>query len=131
MKPAVKALSKQQIFTRVAKHLLRQGKKALDASGNCAYRGEDGTKCAIGCLIPDGLYRPWFEGTSPGFWPQRQTGVEIAEVSGLTPETVDFARRLQGIHDSYGVEQWPGRLRVIGDDHDLRLPKELRQDGGQ
>ena len=32
--------------------------------GQCAYRSEDGDKCAVGCLIPDSDYREAFEGTT-------------------------------------------------------------------
>ena len=31
----------------------------------CAYRGYDGTKCAVGCLIPDDVYSPFMENKTP------------------------------------------------------------------
>ena len=56
-------MTNQQIFNKVAKHLLKQGRRARDGNG-CAYRGENGTKCAVGCLIPDALYDDRLEGSS-------------------------------------------------------------------
>ena len=46
----------QEVFDRVARHLLTQRRKSMierSAGPVCAFRGVDGTKCAIGCLIPD------------------------------------------------------------------------------
>lgn len=53
----------QEIFDTVVKHLRQQGKLALSLDGyTCAYRGADGTKCAVGVLIPDELYSSKMEG---------------------------------------------------------------------
>lgn len=58
----------QTLFNTVAAHLLTQGKRAsvVDWDGEelCRYRGQNGTKCAIGCLIPDELYKSRMEGFS-------------------------------------------------------------------
>jgi hypothetical protein len=54
----------QEIFDTVAKHLLKQGRRATDPDGGvmCSYRGACGTKCAVGVLIPDELYDAVMEG---------------------------------------------------------------------
>ncbi len=57
-------MTKQEIFDKVKAHLLAQGKRAVNGDGNCMYRGMDGTKCAVGCLIPDELYTPLLENHS-------------------------------------------------------------------
>jgi hypothetical protein len=49
-------MTEQEIFDTVALHLIKQGKQSIDADDNCLYRGPEGLKCAIGCLIPDELY---------------------------------------------------------------------------
>jgi len=46
----------QETFDKVARHLLTQQAKAEQPDGNCAYRGEHGRKCAVGCLISDEEY---------------------------------------------------------------------------
>jgi hypothetical protein len=43
----------QEVFDQVATHLLTQRQRST-TKGNCAYRGDDGLKCAAGCLLgPD------------------------------------------------------------------------------
>ena len=54
-------MTEQKIFDSVLAHLRKQGKASLNAKGKCAYRGEGGTACAVGCLIPDELYDPRIE----------------------------------------------------------------------
>lgn len=48
-------MTNQEIFEKVAKHLLDQGRRSTLATptgdeGACAYRGTGGAKCAVGCL---------------------------------------------------------------------------------
>ena len=58
-------MTPQEIFDTVARHLFAQGTQAYDADvARCQYRGPDGTKCAVGCLIPDEAYDPEMEGWS-------------------------------------------------------------------
>ena len=53
----------QQIFNKVATHLLKQNKRSIDKGTDvCLYRGPNGTKCAVGVLIPDSLYLKTMEG---------------------------------------------------------------------
>ena len=63
----------QEVFDHVAAHLIKQGKQSLtdkkegySYSGiyGCAYRGVNGTSCAVGCLIPDDEYKVVIEGVS-------------------------------------------------------------------
>jgi len=52
--------TQQEIYDTVMNHLWKQGKIAYENSA-CRYRTEDGSKCAVGCLIPDNLYNNLFE----------------------------------------------------------------------
>lgn len=45
-----------QISERIRDHLTQQKAQSLDYRGGCAYRGENGTMCAVGCLITDKAY---------------------------------------------------------------------------
>lgn len=57
-------MTKQEIFNTVATHLFTQGVRASSPDGDfCFYRAPDGKKCAVGCLIPDELYKPDMEHT--------------------------------------------------------------------
>ena len=54
--------TEQEVFDQVATHLIRQCRKSLKELsllrpvGAGAYRGDDGLKCAAGCLIADDEY---------------------------------------------------------------------------
>ena len=45
----------QEIFDTVSVHLLTQNEKSQESDfyRSCLYRGPNGTKCAVGCLIKD------------------------------------------------------------------------------
>lgn len=62
-------MNKQQIFDTVVKHLAAQKTRSYGTykshgvwSTSCLYHGPNGTKCAVGCLIPDEKYSPDMEG---------------------------------------------------------------------
>jgi hypothetical protein len=61
-------MTKQEIFDHVLTHLRKQGKPAINETDSgediCAYRTDDGLKCAVGCLIPDDKYNEDLEGRS-------------------------------------------------------------------
>ena len=52
-------LSRQEMFDKVCQHLRTQKKRSFksdfneSSQGTCVYRGPNGTKCAVGALIPD------------------------------------------------------------------------------
>lgn len=65
----IKSLTnRSDVFNHVIEHLRRQGKQSIlinfEGEETCAYRGENGTMCAAGCLIADDEYSPWFESNS-------------------------------------------------------------------
>jgi hypothetical protein len=59
-------LTNQQIIDRV-RHYFSQTGAVLGYdvyADTCVYKGENGEKCAVGCLIPPSHYRSDFEGLS-------------------------------------------------------------------
>lgn len=54
-------MTPQQIFDKVAVHLMEMDKPSK-FDGGCAYRGEDNSQCAVGCLIDDEHYEKRMEG---------------------------------------------------------------------
>lgn len=56
--------TKQETFDMAVGHLIKQGQRAISEDGTnaCLYRGSEGTKCAVGALIPDELYTEEIEG---------------------------------------------------------------------
>ena len=127
-------MTNQEIFDKVYRHLLTQNAKSmrfgLRNGKQCAYRGDDGLKCAIGCLIPDDKYDPIIEGAAPCFI----AGFKDASINALAEilisvgiETRDFifVRRLQYIHDSVSPERWRDALAAYADEKGLAIPNIL------
>lgn len=117
-------MNKQEVFDKVASHLLTQMKPSTEPDpgpetglrGACYYRSPEGLKCAIGCLIPDELYDPKFEGKRVSILP-----IDILRYIGVeTDEDLLFLRRLQKIHDEYSVELWKVKLKKFASYYDLQ-----------
>lgn len=135
-------MNNQEIFDRVARHLLTQNAKAIAPDGACSYRAPGGLMCAVGCLIPDSYYDPKLEHNSIGSLEsslasfkkdskyatsgQKRIGElwdNIRTSLGLDEEGVKLLSSLQAIHDNggmgYEVSSWPARLRVCAKDYKL------------
>lgn len=69
-------MNNQEAFDLMVAHLIAQGKPAVSPYGHCVYRGPDGTKCAVGILIPDDVYHPDMEGDNP----HHLIGVDFGDV---------------------------------------------------
>lgn len=91
----------EEIFDYVEAHLKEQGYRSmLDSStGSCAYRGESGDMCAVGCLIADDEYNPSMENNSV---------MELADLFGtnglfrdvaLPERLIPYARMLEDLQD--------------------------------
>lgn len=106
-------MTKQAVFDQVAKHLLTQKAKS-HSEGCCAYRGDYDRKCAVGCLIPDNVYRKDLEGStvkSDRFKSTlRQLGLESC---------VQLLKDLQVVHDQADPSYWKRRLTTLADGWDL------------
>ena len=104
------SMSMSRIFYKVKKHLLKQNEISLK-DGVCVYRGEDGLTCAVGCLIPDGLYGAQMER-------HRVTDSivngSLGSVIGLNPHKrrikIGLLRSLQHLHDAFPPKEWPKEL---------------------
>lgn len=107
----------QETFDTVARHLLRQSAKSVFnyvyGETSCAYRGDNGLRCAAGCLIPDSEYSKSIEGS---------TVYPVMDKLGRT----DFfghdrflVRRLQVCHDSKPVSLWKDNMRSLANKLEL------------
>jgi hypothetical protein len=96
------------MFDEVTRHLIRQGRPSLGVpyenfAPRCRYRGDDGCRCSIGCLIPDDKYEERFENVAIDV--DLRTGRRseesraICAAAGISDEDTLFAKRLQRIHD--------------------------------
>lgn len=109
-------LSRQEIFDKVAAHLLSQMKRSQNSTG-CAYRGADDTKCAVGCLIPDALYSPDME--LKRVWTLFRAFPDAMVASGLSEADSQFLDQLQSVHDVNEPKYWRGELAALAARHQL------------
>ena len=121
-------MTDQEIFTKVATHLLTQGKRSErffddDGEPGCAYRSAAGLMCAVGCLIPDELYEPAIEGcTVAGDVVQsvlREAGIR----AGYGERTDSLLYELQNIHDYEEPYKWKLCLETMAKTFKLEMPK--------
>lgn len=107
-------MTDQEVFTKIAAHLLKQGEKSVDDRGRCRYHGPNGLKCAAGCLIPDGSYVPEMEGQpASDLFLRRYPGIYVGGSESLLDN-------LQLIHDEMPVAAWERELRTEADVHGLK-----------
>jgi hypothetical protein len=115
-------MTNQQVFNKVIRHLRRQGKAAV-VDGVCAYRASDGSKCAVGCLIPDELYHPYMEGV-------QADKEEMPKFLRLLGVDVRLAKRLQCLHDRvlYLAEscndEFEFAVECLAAEFSLKVPEE-------
>lgn len=108
--------SLQEVFDQVARHLLTQKKVSRKEVFTfwqhrkiCAYRGEDGLKCAAGCLIADDEYYEEMEGV----------GWSALASKNLLNKHKNVIDRLQFIHDRVPISSWKFELLNFADRYDL------------
>lgn len=125
---------KQDIFDKVATHLLKQNKRCegdvqlVDGSNyhGCLYRGPNSLKCAAGCLIPDEDYKPELEGHSiDEDAPYSLISEYFMEKYEYNKEIIRFIKELQVIHDCSYVEDWKSELKNRAKREGLTFPTEL------
>lgn len=107
----------QEVFDRVATHLLKQGGCATDGE-SCMYRSGNGKTCAVGCLIPDNLYDYAIEGSVVAGPDTGDHLLLILKALGLHPH-LDLLKELQNLHDSGHVESWPIQLANLAQKNGL------------
>jgi len=78
---------------------------------------EDGRKCAVGCLIPDQLYDPAWEG-------KRVEELPISRLFGDV--SLRVLKAMQFVHDKMNTDLWEGEFARIAEDYGLTLPKVTR-----
>jgi hypothetical protein len=111
-------MNKQEVFDKVAKHLLTQGEQAM-VDNMCKYRTEDGRMCAVGCLIADDYYNEELEGISlwDGDCMNEDSVASLHEalensIGDIDRETYGLLRDLQALHDARETppSAWPHKL---------------------
>lgn len=106
-------MTEQEVFNRIAAHLLTQNVRSLDSHGNCMYRGPAGLKCAAGIFIPDSRYCSSLENI--GCSAKVIKNVMEPEVVGA----IDLIREAQSIHDYYDPCEWAEKLKTLAAEFNL------------
>lgn len=92
--------NEQQIFDFVVESVVRQGRpsKSGPDSLSCAYRGYGWTKCAVGHLILDKIYKPKME----GYHVKAAIIQDALALSGIPLSVMDggLLKALQRAHDN-------------------------------
>jgi hypothetical protein len=112
--------TRQEIFSRVERHLLTQRQKSRDTLGNCVYRTQDDEgnllMCAAGCLIPENKYHAGIE----------HKGWSLAAHRlGLNSPHDGMIKELQRLHDHVLPDLWEEELLLFAERHHLTTNPEL------
>lgn len=127
----------QRTFSKVWNHFQTQSVRATASNDSylCAYRGPAGTSCAIGCLIPDALYKPSMEAKAvadlvSGY--ATSSPALITCLLGRAARTdrplfrrrLAFLAQLQAQHDlASDIDQVRSKLRDLAAQRNLRIPR--------
>jgi len=117
----------QEVFDDAYRGLFAQGfEQSTTNSGDCAYRGDKGLRCAIGYCIPDEEYDPSIEGFAPDVFVSERCESSVAKkvfgtlFAGMaTDQLVD----LQRTHDfAKNPAHMADRLASFAAKHGLTIP---------
>lgn len=118
-------LSSQQIFTKSATHLLKQGKQALKGT-EARYRIGENVGCALFPFTKVGYNKgrkienqnALHKDVQSVLW---QNGVNVER-------DLDLITDLQDIHDHHAPIMWPDMLASVAKKHDLKMVKAKLKD---
>lgn len=122
-------MNKQEIFDKVYTELFKQGVPSVDPYGTCLYRGPNGTKCAVGHLIPDELYDEKMNKLGVDSLPD-----SVLQYIGANSENsfgvLSLLRYLQDVHDmalTVSFALWHEEMQRVAKEYKLefKFPKEL------
>ena len=106
-----------ELFEKVSSHLLAQGRRSFAEGRGCLYRNDaDGTKCAVGCLIPDEHYSPNIEESCLSNEAVQTIVEKSLGISSLSFTAGRLLRDLQKLHDGTPVELWKAELERMRPD---------------
>lgn len=107
-------MTDQEAFETMVRHLRRQGKRSANANGTCLYRGPDGLRCAVGCLIPDDQYKRSLEGKAAEFITKNVPA--LRHIGGW------LLSEMQSVHDEFDPWQWEEGFKGVARYCKLTLP---------
>jgi hypothetical protein len=97
-------MKSQEIFNKVAVHLIKQGIASHDQVSGCLYRGPNGTKCAVGAIMPDSVYRKGMETSGIGAL------IQNFKLPNWIIDNENLLSELQMVHDNRAATDYEGHL---------------------
>lgn len=130
-------LTKQQAYEKIFRYFSKpdaklsyvQGVQGVQGGAQCVYRAPDGSRCAVGCILPNRLYRPAMDEESLG----ADDALTVALGSEWWHEHssfVNFLSDVQLAHDDAAGRESRGepglsiflkRLHEIAQEHALKV----------
>ena len=106
-------MTAQEVWSKVANHLMQQGRVCYTQHNGCAYHDEvTGMKCAVGILIPENEYTPNCEGQP--IYSLRTKHFCPPTLKALMDQHGLLLSELQRIHDNSAGENYiPEHLRKV------------------
>lgn len=137
MTELIEQLTEQEIYDRACTGLAKQGfRQSRNRNEGCAYRGDEGRRCAIGhCLTDDEIGgEEGILGCLPiagrlrlGLFMASDPGTVDAESNA---ERWDFCLSLQKVHDRNVGELMRQELLSFGKYRGLEIPVHLQEESG-
>ena len=106
--------TKQDVFNKVALHLMRQSKKSMGHSAvgvdTCQYISDDGSRCAVGCLLSEEIVEKYdLEGKNwKLFFHKAVFGSSASE-----NQDCELLQYLQLVHDTHDERDWYTELKRV------------------
>jgi len=122
-------MNTQELFDKMCAHLIKQDAPSilLGLDKTCAYRGENGTMCAIGCLIDGKFYTSNLECRSI-YHEKVRLAVENSIGRVLEDKDLEILEEMQCAHDCAAVKDnfrghlWP-KVNEIAQVFKLNMPE--------
>lgn len=111
-------MNDQEAFTIMVNHLRQQKARSVHPSSEreCAFRGRDGMKCAVGALIPDDAYDLDMEGRSL---------ISLLEWEGmafLRSVNPNLLCYMMSLHDHRSIDSWEYHFSMVAKKFSLTVP---------
>ncbi len=121
-------MNKQEAFNKIYLHAQKKVKSFDVINLKCSYRGPNGAKCFIGCLIPDEVCPAGVDYGVSLVDILPLCGVDLGKM-GLNADGIDewsvnyhFYHELQLIHDSNEPNDWNYALKEFANEYKLEIP---------
>jgi hypothetical protein len=100
----------QQLFDYITAFLLKQNRRSVRGI-ECSYRGDGGSMCAVGCIVPDSVYK--------ASWESKQISTLIANRSEESAErrawltqVARFSEMLEDLQNAHD-HQWGVKRKAL------------------